>query len=208
MPELTNEFFALRDAETFQIHEHPPASLAARVLAVMVRSVTFPEGPATAKDRRGLPVESASILAAERTSGEWKWVTLSPATKEVIGDFLFDTVKVERDRWFYLEITQTASPPPWLEGAALIRDERLRQIEVEGFGPDRDAQYTKSELVSAAMAYASYAGDGDMPAAIGLYWPESWADEWFKPSKEAVRNLTKAGALIAAEIDRLQASAD
>jgi len=33
-------------------------------------------------------------------------------------------------------------------------------------------------------------------------WP--WDEEWWKPDNDAVRNLAKAGALIAAEIDRLQ----
>lgn len=33
-------------------------------------------------------------------------------------------------------------------------------------------------------------------------WP--WAAKWFKPSDDPIRNLVKAGALIAAEIDRLQ----
>ena len=35
------------------------------------------------------------------------------------------------------------------------------------------------------------------------YWP--WDMKWWKPSDEdPIRNLVKAGALIAAEIDRLQ----
>jgi len=33
-------------------------------------------------------------------------------------------------------------------------------------------------------------------------WP--WGSEWWKPSKDPIRDLVKAGALIAAEIDRLQ----
>ncbi len=32
-------------------------------------------------------------------------------------------------------------------------------------------------------------------------WP--WEEVWFKPSPDQVRNLVKAGALIAAEIDRI-----
>jgi hypothetical protein len=34
------------------------------------------------------------------------------------------------------------------------------------------------------------------------WWP--WSFEWWKP-KDRIRNLVRAGALIAAEIDRLQA---
>jgi hypothetical protein len=36
-------------------------------------------------------------------------------------------------------------------------------------------------------------------------WP--WDASWWKPSNDPVRNLVKAGALIAAEIDRLQRAA-
>ena len=35
-------------------------------------------------------------------------------------------------------------------------------------------------------------------------WPSSWNTSWWKPSADPIRNLVKAGALIAAEIDRLQ----
>jgi hypothetical protein len=38
---------------------------------------------------------------------------------------------------------------------------------------------------------------------IGRYWP--WDREWWKPTpNNRIRELAKAGALIAAEIDRLQ----
>ena len=42
-------------------------------------------------------------------------------------------------------------------------------------------------------------------AILGFYpdeWP--WNITWWKPSTDPVRNLTKAGALIAAEIERIQ----
>lgn len=37
---------------------------------------------------------------------------------------------------------------------------------------------------------------------IPKFWP--WERKWWKPSQDQVRNLVKAAALIAAEIDRLQ----
>lgn len=79
------------------------------------------------------------------------------------------------------------------DGPGLIRDERRRQIVEKGRTPEHDDDLAMRELVSAAIAYAS--GDGDL-------WP--WGDESWKPSKDDKRNLVKAGALIAAEIDRLQ----
>jgi len=88
-------------------------------------------------------------------------------------------------------------------GVKLIAYERWRQITVEEFGPDRDDKYTGGELVEAAMCYAAdhfgltYTEDGS-PAG----WP--WDPSWFKPTpNDRIRELAKAGALIAAEIDRL-----
>lgn len=79
--------------------------------------------------------------------------------------------------------------------------ERRRQIEVKGRTPEHDDGHTGGELAAAAACYvmAAYLGsdDGFSP---GL-WP--WADEWRKPSKSPRRDLVKAGALIIAEIERL-----
>lgn len=98
---------------------------------------------------------------------------------------------------------------PQLWGVDLIRAERDRQIEKEGFGSDRDDKYD-GELASAAVCYAMndrqrhsldhlYTDRSDVPN----YWP--WASHWWKPSPDdRIRELTKAGALIAAEIDRLR----
>lgn len=90
-------------------------------------------------------------------------------------------------------------------GADLIRLERLRQQAAEGFSIERDARlYPDGELVLAAWAYLTehpaFGGDGcgdDPPEA----WP--WDASWWKPTADPVANLVKAGALIAAELDRL-----
>lgn len=97
-------------------------------------------------------------------------------------------------------------------GIELIAEERLRQINVEGWGPEHDKQHTKGEIVDAAICYAlgdtniTYEPRMDHPNKIKLvqnYWPWHWS--WWKPSpKDRIKELVKAGALIAAEIDRLQ----
>lgn len=91
-----------------------------------------------------------------------------------------------------------------LDGAALIAIERQRQIEKEQWSAAHDDDHTDSELAAAGAAYALYAqaGAGSHPAPC---WP--WHAEWWKPTDDPVRNLVKAGALIAAEIDRLQREA-
>lgn len=101
------------------------------------------------------------------------------------------------------------------KGIKLIKEERLRQILEEGFFPAADSGYTSGELADAGLAYC-YAytlqvrGESHqllkgLPETSHLpqEWP--WLEKWWKPSIDPVRNLVKAGALIAAEIDRLTA---
>lgn len=95
-------------------------------------------------------------------------------------------------------------------GTELITAERQRQIEEEGRTLEGDRTYTSEQLARAAAAYATPARFREplqghvvrMPAL----WP--WEARFWKPTPhDRVRELIKAGALIAAEIDRLQAQA-
>jgi hypothetical protein len=86
-------------------------------------------------------------------------------------------------------------------GALMIAEERVRQINEEGYTADRDDSYVKGELARAAMAYA-YPGLNSK-SALSKLWPKNWDRMHFKPKDDAVENLVRAGALIAAEIDRV-----
>lgn len=87
-------------------------------------------------------------------------------------------------------------------GADLIAAERQRQISGEGWTPEHDDRHDDFELSAAARCYVQAAWRGKPRRRPPADWP--WEDEWWKPSDDPVRNLVKAGALIAAEIDRLQ----
>lgn len=100
-----------------------------------------------------------------------------------------------------------------MSGIALIAAERERQISVEGWTPEHDDEHDDGDLAFAACYYA-------MPYAIGVgglikgftvspidLFPPTWSADWAKRDFDRVRNLVKAGALIAAEIDRLQRKA-
>ena len=94
------------------------------------------------------------------------------------------------------------------DGVKLIAAERRRQIEVEGFGDDRDDEYCFGELAGAGCSYAETASRQIAMAPVAHeHWRPTqmwrWPGEWWKPSKDPLPNLVKAGALIAAEIDRL-----
>ena len=82
-------------------------------------------------------------------------------------------------------------------GIELIERERARQISVEGYYPSEDPDYY--HIAAAAAAYALSASWQPFEAAE--MWP--WAPELFKP-KDPLRDLVRAGALIAAAIDRLK----
>ena len=95
-----------------------------------------------------------------------------------------------------------------MSGIDLIMTERIRQIEQEGWTPEHDDEHDAGELAAAGAAYAMNAADQLHPYSQGdgcneqpPCWP--WDDEWWKP-KDPLRDLVRAGALIAAEIDRLQ----
>lgn len=89
------------------------------------------------------------------------------------------------------------------DGGQLIVRERARQIAEEGWTPEHDDGHVYGELAMAAAVYAMPDWKRDLSAWANL-WPDGWQ---FKP-RDRVRNLVRAGALIAAEIDRLQRAAE
>lgn len=100
-----------------------------------------------------------------------------------------------------------------MNGLDLIAEERVRQIEEEGYSQDDDLKYVHDELAWAAVCYAapgSVRAKHDVEYAAGdilgeLYadpWP--WESKWDKRGKhDRKRQLAIAGALIAAELDRI-----
>jgi hypothetical protein len=87
-------------------------------------------------------------------------------------------------------------------GAELIAAERQRQIEVEGWDADHDSGHAEElALAGAAYAISEYAGRRTAPPS---FWP--WGLVYWKPTPDdRRRELVKAGALIAAAIDSLEA---
>lgn len=83
--------------------------------------------------------------------------------------------------------------------------ERQRQISVEGWTPEHDDRHTTGALATAAGCYAMFTL-AYPPGDPVSFWP--WSTSWWKPSDESRRNLVKAGALILAEIERLDRATD
>lgn len=86
----------------------------------------------------------------------------------------------------------------------LVCDERLRQINQEGYDSTHDDSETDSQLSKSAIVYSCPEHLRDQ---VMNFW--QWDMQYFKPSSEdtidgRIRNLVKASALICAEIDRLE----
>ena len=99
-----------------------------------------------------------------------------------------------------------------MNGAERIAAERKRQIEVEGFTAERDDSNGEEELAITAACYVlpkkmrlMIVEEDEGPFMTTLLkelWP--WDLKYWKPTPDnRIRELEKAGALIAAEIDRL-----
>lgn len=107
-----------------------------------------------------------------------------------------------------------ATPPASEQLTDAARDvlaERRRQVEDEQWTPEHDDRYRQRQLAMAAACYAAAVPVHDVldcsngqiekrVPAMPSAWP--WAASWWKPGT-ARKNLVRAGALILAEIERL-----
>jgi hypothetical protein len=94
-------------------------------------------------------------------------------------------------------------------GVDLMQIERERQIQDLGYDAENDDSYGSSgDLVHAGICYALSACADTLPGcnwvAHGIWmWPGSCPDLALTPA-DKIHRLTAAGALFAAEIDRIQ----
>ena len=98
--------------------------------------------------------------------------------------------------------------------AADVLAERKRQVSVEGWTPSHDDAHRNNEMAFAAACYAFHAAAAswDLEDCGTEYdshpapknWP--WEPEWWKP-KSARADLVRAGALILAELERIDRAA-
>ncbi len=105
-------------------------------------------------------------------------------------------------------------------GAGRIKAERLRQVLVEGWTSEHDDSHDEGQLALAAVCYAAPEQIFiKRPGTNGVMFHDPWPFELrydkrpydgnvivlpkLRSDEERVQLLVKAGALIAAEIDRL-----
>ena len=126
---------------------------------------------------------------------------------------------VKLNIWNILKNKIMKANAPIKSGIELIAEERQRQIDVEGYNAQHDSYHSPRKFIHAANTYVKSAdltlhskeyspSDPWHQTNLPFYrndikrtWP--FEDESFKPTTD-IRDLVKAGALIAAAIDRLQ----
>lgn len=121
---------------------------------------------------------------------------------------------LESDNWaFTLGLFRIEEPK--ISALELIQQERQRQINKHGYAHEHDDKHTEGQLSDAAICYliddsvrdryALYDGTDNF---LDYFWP--WNDKEHKPAgfkptpNDRIRELSKAGALVLAEIERLQ----
>lgn len=91
-------------------------------------------------------------------------------------------------------------------GIDRISRERGRQVREEGFSKEDDL-HREDILAAAALCYVRTAYDvmvireADVAPIHPKHWPMGYSE--FKPTGDAIKDLSKAGALIAAAIDAI-----
>ena len=101
-------------------------------------------------------------------------------------------------------------------GMGLVSQERYRQIVDKEYDAEHDAQWTEGELTGAAATIATCVmgrsagglSQADLLKVISIVWPLRWEYDVLdtldlKTTDGQIIALSKAGALIVAEIDRL-----
>ncbi|BCF96586.1 hypothetical protein PPGU19_011550 [Paraburkholderia sp. PGU19] len=98
----------------------------------------------------------------------------------------------------------SASGQKLTSAAGDVLAERERQVTAEGWTPEHDDSHDDGQMAAAAGYYAlasSFPHERDIGRGhVPPYWP--WEKSWWKPSTKRC-NLVKAGALILAEIERI-----
>ncbi|EOT6639323.1 hypothetical protein ACQZ6X_002331 [Escherichia coli] len=140
-----------------------------------------------AKDRKILKLEklaeAESVGADKAATSGVEWMKLYHAAEKRIA-----------------ELEARAFNPAILDVIA----ERQRQQSVEGWMPEHDDEHCNGELAMAAVCYINETGTVNRNGGKPWGWP--WDASWWKPNARR-RNLVKAGALILAEIERIDRAA-
>ena len=163
------------------------------------------------------PADSVTAPAATPTAASIAWTALRDLTDPLgeAGVKIMGHVRIYAQRQYEAGLTEGRATPPaqaadsvpaMSDAARDLLAERARQVQEEGWTPEHDDEHSCGEMAEAAACYAASAR---VPTSTKRrqcpgYWP--WAAKWWKPSDQR-RDLIKAGALILAELERIDRAA-
>lgn len=166
----------------------------------------------------GLNVNSEQAAAIINAALRAQWAAVPECPRLSVeefdalrSDYLQGLYHGKCDMWMQWEnAIHAGAAAPQHAATQAARDvlaERRRQVEAEGWTPEHDDQHDAGELAVAAGCYAIWAG-GTSDVIGRFSWKNffPWDWKWWKPSGSR-RNLVKAGALILAEVERLDRAA-
>ena len=218
-----------RDADGMLVRaEAPQPAASAKSVAAQTLHPSIKEGVEAAFEQRaGWQEKIARALRhlrddaaqAQPVPDGWKLVPTEPtdemyaAMPAYDGHMYSDPFNREDFLQDYAAMLNAAPTPPIAQAQPVVnqqmttaaRDvlsERQRQIEAEGWTPEHDDAHVDCSMSRAAACYALDAAGYSTHHLP--FWPWDWA--WWKPG-EPRRNLVKAGALIQAEIERIDRAA-
>jgi|GEM_PF-2339212 hypothetical protein len=203
------------DNSTCMVREIVEAWSASQDAAVQ-GAVAVPEGwqpiETAPKDGTQILIDTGKDVAAGCWAGEggargcdvadeeYPWLVFDPATGG-LNALLEDKPIRWRDLVPAATSLEGAAIPAVSQAARDVLAERRRQIEQEGWTPEYDDEFHPGgRLAHAAACYAL----GKHTIGPHVLWPWNWS--WWKP-KDRRNDLVRAGALILAEIERLDRAA-
>lgn len=115
----------------------------------------------------------------------------------------------------YISAMSVAQMDALTQAARDVLAERQRQVSVEGWTPEHDDEHNEGQMAGAAGCYARHVNarawvygapgiDDYASEPVPDVWPLD--ENWWKPSTPR-RDLVKAGALILAELERMDRAA-
>lgn len=168
-----------------------------------------------ARDQYGVVIARDDLIKRIQESDQSWWSMMEDAVAMLAWDGLrLAELETAITAIFYSEVSipplarkALAIADGFTPGVASIAEERRRQIEKEGWSSSNDDVFQASgEMAVAASCYAFEASrtPAQRQRSLGRP-PKTWPfkAKWWKPTTP-IRDLEKAGALIAAEIDRLR----
>ena len=175
-----------------------PTLLSAQSAGALVKAMTTsaPVQPMAVPD-------GAVIKAAQALLDEHKAACLSDPMNALI-EMADDDEEASVSAALLADLFRALNAAPAAQGDATqaaidVLAERCRQVDGEGWTVAQDDNYTAGQLAKAAASYCLY----QTSSAPGC-WP--WNRDYWKP-KGYRANMVRAGALILAEIERLDRAA-